>query len=74
MIYYASRRGKAQSGEHRSGELSGLKKKIEKSSKTFEKPLDKRKEMCYNTKVTDNNSNEHNSDESDGLEKKVEKT
>ena len=30
------------------------KRKIEKTSKTFEKPLDKRKEMWYNTKVADN--------------------
>ena len=33
--------GKPESGEHRSEQPSGLKKKIENSSKTFEKPLDK---------------------------------
>ena len=53
MLYYASRRGEAQSGEHESGKLRGLKEKIEKTSKTFEKPLDKQKEKCYNTKVAE---------------------
>ena len=43
-----------RSSNHNSGSPSGLKKKVEKLQKTFEKPLDKQKEMWYNTKVADN--------------------
>ena len=39
------RAGKTQS------EPSGLKKNIEKTSKSFEKPLDKRKRVCYTNEV-----------------------
>ena len=65
--------GKPESGEHRSEQPSGLKKKIENSSKTFEKPLDKQKELCYNTKVADNKQRHHNSGELSGMKRKLKK-
>ena len=51
MIYYAGLEGSASKESTQRRESIGNEKKVEKTSKKFEKPLDKRKRVWYNNRA-----------------------
>ena len=62
-----------EDGTNEKNAVSGLKKKIEKVRKTFEKPLDKRKRVCYTNQVAVKATAQTKNVVS-GLRKKIEKS